>query len=371
MEGNIAFSKAMSGLFLACSPSSISSRALVFVRDFCRRAFALELARTDGQAPVQGFTPEVSRKRFLPLTQALSDCFVSTLAEAKSARRDGLLDLLATIITDFRTLAAATEFAGKSEASRSVDRMINAFSHRFVNLCHEEDWSQKMAGVSAMNVLILKVDLSIKLIIDLEIDYIRALLFCLRDAPKEVPAAAEDVMALMKHLIQTCQSVDEGRSRLQRLTETLVIELNSQSPLSRSAAQQCIEVLASVVSQSVPDLIGPIAKTKLLDAAAGPIFSKPLRALPIAMQVGNIDSMSYLMELRPLLIESTEEFLRLLQEVLALADVDDATLINKPATHKQETWLKTLRVACLRLLRSAMASPDFLNQQNLTPMRSR
>ncbi len=361
----------MSGLFLACNQTAVSAKALEFVRNFCRRVFALELCRTDGQKVATKYTPDMGRKRFLPLTHALSDCFVSTLASAKHSERAGLGELLATIVTDFRSLSATPEFSGKIDASRPADRMIQSFSHRFVNLCHEEDWSRKMAGVSAMGVLVHKIDISRKLMIDLEIDFIRALLFCLRDAPKDAPSSSEEMVELMKHLIRTCQSNEDGRSRLQRLTETLVIELNCQSPLSRNAAQQCIEVLAEVLTQSVPDAIGVIAKSKLLDASSGPVYSKPLRALPIPMQVGNIEAVTYLMELRPPFMESTEEFLRLLHEVLALADVDDASLITKPATHQQETWLKTLRISCLRLLRSAMATPDFLAKPNLASIRSR
>lgn len=361
----------MSGLFLACSQSGVSEKALEFVRNFCRRVFALELNRTDGQKTVIKYTPDMGRKRFLPLTHALSDCFVSVLAESKQGERSGLGELLATIVTDFRSLSATPEFSGKIDASRSADRMIQSFSHRFVGLCHEGDWSRKMAGVSAISILVHKPDIGRKLLTDLEIDLIRALLFCLRDAPQEAPSTSEEVVELMKHLIRTCQSNEDGRSKLPRLTETLVIELNSQSPLSRSAAQQCIEILGHVASQAVPDLIGSTAKSKLLDASAGPIFSKPLRALPIPMQVGNIEAVTYLMELRPSIIETTEEFVRLLHEVLALADVDDASIISKPATHKADAWLKTLRIACLRLLRSAMATPDFLGKPNLAPVRSR
>ena len=361
----------MSGLFVACGQTRGSDKALDFVRSFCRRVFALELRRTDPPKSASKYTPETGKKRFLPLTHALSDCFVSTLAEAKQGDRSGLNELLATIVTDFRSLSATPEFSGKLDASRPADRMIQSFSHRFVSLCHDSDWSRKMAGVSAMSILVHKIGISRKLMIDLEIDFIRALLFCLRDSPQDAPSSSDEVIDLMKHIIRTCQSYEDGRSRLQRLTETLVIEMNSQSPLSRKAAQQCIEVLAEVLSQSVTDLIGAPAKSKLLDASAGPIFSKPLRALPIPMQVGNIEAVTYLMELRPTIIESTDEFVRLLHEVLALADVDDASLISKPATHKQETWLKTLRISCLRLLRSAMATPDFLGKPNLQPIRSR
>ncbi|WWD20697.1 hypothetical protein CI109_105173 [Kwoniella shandongensis] len=370
-EGNASFQAVMTGLFLACHQPSIGEKALEFVRNLCRRAFALELGRTDGGDPNVKPIPDNSRKRFLPLTNALSDCFVATLHDSKPAARPGLGDLLATIVTDFKELAHSPTFAGKVDAPRSFDRMVAFFAHRLVSLCHEEDWSKKMAGVTAISAFVHKVDLSRKMLIDLELDFVRALLFCLRDAPKDTPNSSEEMIDLIKHLIGTCQSQDDGKPRLPRLAEALVGELNSQSPLAREASQRCIATLAEVTSQSVPDLITGIAKAKLLSVDHGPIYSKPLRALPFAMQVGNISAVTYLMDLRPSVPETSEEFVRLLHEVLALADVDDANLISKPATHKQETWLKTLRISCLRLLKSSMATPDFLNKPNLAQLRAR
>ena len=363
--------RTLAGLFLSCGQPAIAGKAKEFVRNFCRRAFALELARLDPSKADSKFVADIGRnKRQLPLTTALEESFVDTLASSTKAQRDNLCELLAIIITDFRTLAIG-EACVSAENSRNVDRMLYQIAQRLSNLCHEEDWSRKMTGVAAIEVFVNKVELSRKLLLELEIEYIRSLLYCLRDAPKDAPRSADDVLNLMKHIITTCQGSDDGKSRIQRLTETLVIELNSQSELSRKASQTCLESLAETINQPKPDLIAPAAKSKLLDLNAGPIYSKPLRALPFPMQVGNIDAMTYLLDLRPTFIDTSEEFVRLLHEVLALADVDDASLISKPATHKQESWLKTLRISCLRLLRSTMAQSDFLNKPNLSAVRSR
>nr|XP_018259603.1 transformation/transcription domain-associated protein [Kwoniella dejecticola CBS 10117]OBR81761.1 transformation/transcription domain-associated protein [Kwoniella dejecticola CBS 10117] len=370
-EGNATFQRVMTGLFLACGQPKIGDKALEFVRNLCRRAFALELGRTESTDPSAKSFPDHSKKRFLPLTNALSDCFVATLHDSKPSERPGLSDLLATIVTDFKDLAHSPTFAGKVDGSRSFERMVAFLAHRLVSLCHEEDWSKKMAGVTAMSAFVHKIDLSRKMIIDLELDFVRALLFCLRDAPKDTPKSSEEVIVLIKHLIDTCQSQEDGKPRLTRLVETLVAELNSQSPLARRASQECIEKLAEVTNQSVPDLITGVAKAKLLNTEHGPIYSKPLRALPFAMQVANINAVTYLMDLRPSVPDTSEEFTRLLHETLALADVDDANLISKPATHKQEDWLKKLRISCLKLLKSAMAAPDFLTKPNLTQLRAR
>jgi transformation/transcription domain-associated protein len=361
----------MRGLFIACQKAQIKDKATEFVRNFCRRVFAAEVARIDTRTGQTKATVEIGRKRYLPLTSAVADCFVDTVARAKPEEREGLGELLVTIVSDFREVAAGPTIAGKPDGGRSVDRMIQSFAHRFAALCHEEDWSRKMAGVTAIKVLIHRTDLSRKLLLELEIDFTRALLFCLRDAPQVAPSSAIEVLDLMKELIRMCQSQEDGRARLQKLTETLVIELNSQSELCRNATHACIELLAEVINQSIPDLIAPAVKTKILDPDAGPIFSKPLRALPFPMQVGNIDAVTYLMNLRPPFLETSEEFVRLLHEVLALADVDDQALLNKQATLKQENWLKTLRVACLGLLRSAVNTDDFLSKPNLAPVRSR
>lgn len=361
----------MNGLFLACDRPDIGEKALQFVRDFCRRAFALELSRVEPPKTDAKYNPESGRnRRQFPLTTALEESFVETIASSSLDQRDGLRKVLATVIKDFKEVARDVESSGKLEQTRNTDRMLHQIAQRFAQLCHEEDWQRKMAGVAAIEVFVNQVELSRKLILELEIEYIRALLFTLRDAPKDAPKTSEAVLDLMKHIIKTCQTPEDGHGKLQKLTETLVIELNSQSELSRKAAQACLATLAETVGQSTPDLVAPAAKLKLLDVNSGPIYSKPLRALPFPMQVGNIDAMTYLLDLKPTFIETSEEFVRLLHEVLALADVEDGSLISKPATHKQETWLKTLRISCLSLLRSTV-NQDFLNQPNLSPIRAR
>jgi transformation/transcription domain-associated protein len=351
----------LGGLFLACGVPSLAEKALDYVRSFCRRAFALELGRDENAILPDKYLPEALRtRRFLPVTTAIAACFVSTLAESAMTARPSLCELLATILADFQDMVKLPEFAALDDGPRSIDRMIMTIAHRFVNLCHEEDWSKKMAGVVAIRVFIEKAELSRKLVLDLEIDFVRALIFCLRDSPKDPHKSTNDVLELIKVIIRTCHASEDGQAKETRLVETFLLELNSQKKISRDAAHECIATLAQVLGKPITEVIGPSAKLRVLDPNAGPIFSKPLRARPFPMQVGNIDAIVYLLDLRPSLIESTEEFTRLLHEVLALADADDAGLLNKPVTHRQEEWLKKLRIACLRLLRSAVAHPEHL-----------
>jgi transformation/transcription domain-associated protein len=361
----------MNGLFHACHKPVVAEKAEEFVRGFCRRAFRAELSRTDVKSDPARLVPEAARRRFLPLTSALADAFVNTIGSALAEHREPLGVLLATIISDFKAMVVSPEFADKLDGQRSTERFISAFSQKFIGLCQEEDWSRKIAGITAINVFINKIDISRRLLIESEIDFVRAMFFIIRDAPKDAPSSVDQVITSLHNLIRTCQAQEDGKAKTARLTEVLVAELYSQSLLCRTTTQDCIALLAEVTNQTVSALILPAAKLRLLDPVAGPIFSKPLRALPFPMQVGNIDAFTYLVDLRPSVPESSEEFLRLLQEVLALADVDDANLIGKQSTHKQDYWLKTLRVACLRMLRATMALPDFFAKPNLAAFKTR
>jgi hypothetical protein len=146
---------------------------------------------------------------------------------------------------------------------------------------------------------------------------------------------------------------------------------NDSWKLARDSAQDFLALLAEVNETSISELVGPTAKAKLLDGPAGPIFNKPLRALPFPIQVGIIDAVTWLVQLRPTVVEFTDEYIRLFHEVLALADVDDQALIGKPGLMKSEQWLKTLRISCIRLLRSSMATPEFQENTNLSGSRTR
>ncbi|ORY26601.1 putative histone acetyltransferase [Naematelia encephala] len=370
-EGNVVFQNTMSSLFLACGQPEIGERAAEFVHGFCRRTFALELSRTESHpGPEVKYSLDINKKRYLPLMSALSEIFVTTFADSKPAARDGLGELLAAVIGDFRTLATGPDFAGKIDGQRAVDRMIHTFCRSFIGLCHEEDWSKKMAGVAAIGVFVHKIDLNRRLLIDLENDIIRALFFCIRDAPIEAPTSVAHVSEMIKHLLRTCQSQEDGHIKLGRLIETLVLELHSQSLTSRTAAQESIQVLSETLGQTILEIIGPTVKSKVLEPQTGPIFSKPIRALPFPMQVAVIDAMTYLVEQRTV-TEPSDEYVRLISEVLALADADKEQILPiKAPTHRQSQWLRTLRSSCLQLLRASMASPDLLTQ-NAAQMRNR
>ncbi len=75
------------------------------------------------------------------------------------------------------------------------------------------------------------------------------------------------------------------------------------------------------------------------------------------------------MSLDPPLLEHNDEFLRLLTEVLAIADADDQSLASKSSQAKHSASLTNLRCACVQLLSASITAIDPNNSNTLDPIR--
>ena len=139
------------------------------------------------------------------------------------------------------------------------------------------------------------------------------------------------------------------------LVGILVQELSSANELVRAVTQRAFRLLAKIRGCSATEILAPV-KDRLL----GPIFSKPLRALPFGMQIGHIDAITFCLQLEPPLPEFNEELYRVLTEALALADSEDAALVGRTSQYKNMLALTNLRVASIRLLSASLACNDFL-----------
>jgi hypothetical protein len=122
-----------------------------------------------------------------------------------------------------------------------------------------------------------------------------------------------------------------------------------------------------------------------------PVFSKPLRAQPLYVQIGHIEALTYCLGLRfvplqhtqhaqhtnmhnisfpsiywsqkyfcrPPLLEFSPELLRLLKEALTIAEIDDTQQPQtKLPTHKSHIQSISLRVVCYPSLLSSFFIPS-------------
>lgn len=336
--------RALTGLFEAAVDNE-EEGIIAYLRDFSRKVVVSELDK------------DVKRHGILATRLSLlGSTFVNCLAQATAAVSTQPRQILRVIFEDLISIKASAESDLKRKDAAQV--LLQHVFLKFHALCFEEDWNRKLAGCLGLELLSELAPAS--WFAERQLEYLRALFFVIRDAPKDIPQTLEDVTNLLKTAVRQSSTVPQ--ERVKKVVDILVLELPSQKSVVRSATKECIELLAESQSLSVHDLIGPTAKERLLDPKST-IFNKPLRALPFVMQIGNIDAITYLLNLRPSLPTFNEELLRLLHETIALADADDASLIGRQTHHALEVSLRNLRVACLKLLCAAMANTEIFNRQ--------
>ncbi|TKA54366.1 hypothetical protein B0A49_12864, partial [Cryomyces minteri] len=222
----------------------------------------------------------------------LADAIIETLSSDNAAVRDVAIEAV-TAIRD----AAAVVFG----ASARIDK-LPFFSHlakTFSHSCHEEDWFVKAGGTLGIDIMTNKIDMGDEWMILHQIDFIRALMYVMKDMPQDLPANTRiQAQHTLEILLRRCHSkvskedIKNSQTKLYNLCGYLVFELAHQNRHVREAAQKSFRIIGEVVGAEVHELLIPV-KERLL----GPIFMKPLRALPFAVQIGYIDAVTYCLKL--------------------------------------------------------------------------
>jgi transformation/transcription domain-associated protein len=357
------FQQTIQGLFHAAHHAELQEPTLAFIRKLSRFIFTPE-PRKD-QAPADSTTRH-GRERMAsvvsPLVGAYLEAVALALANLPAIEAAGGKEIISLIVDD---ILGQVDKSLPVEERPDPSGMLDALGIRLSALCFEEPWNRKLAGCTGLSVLTSKAEVEHQWIVDRQLDFLRPLLFILKDMPNDPPRTVSFVVTTIKHIIRTCNTAPADgpppttAPQRQKFIQVLIKELASTNAVVRDTVQACIELLSELTGTSVHDLLAPV-KAQLLT----PIFDKPLRALPFAMQIGNIEAITYCLNLRPSIPEVNEELIRLLHEVIALADADDQALIGRAAQHRHEVSLKSLRISCLKLLSAAMACTDFFAKQN-------
>ncbi|KAI8840240.1 FAT domain-containing protein [Chytridium lagenaria] len=276
-----------------------------------------------------------------------------------------------------QTFANACKSLLSSWPNFCIDDMsvFHTFASRFCSCCYQQEWFKKSGGCHGISFLCSQLDLTPKWIIDHELEFVKALLFILKDASPEMASTnTEDATLTLSHVLKVCNNRPKDESetpqpqdpKFNSLVSLLISELSNSNATVRETIQSTFQLLADLTGTDVTSMLN-LVRDRLLQ----PIFAKPLRALPFAMQIGNIDAITFCLQLRPPMLEFSDELVRLLHEALALADAEDQALVsNKPNPNRNITSLTNLRVVCIRLLATAMICPEFMNARH-TSLRSR
>ncbi|KAJ3410576.1 hypothetical protein HDV05_003644 [Chytridiales sp. JEL 0842] len=306
---------------------------------------------------------------------------IDAIINSPSSRVEGYVDAIVQSMTcEDAAIRAVTEASLKtftetcltlSVTTCGIDlrdiQVFHTFASKFCSSCYRQEWFKKNGGCLGISFLTSRVDLGQKWILDHELDFVKALLYVLKDTSPEMASSnAEGATQTLFNVLKLCNtSLDitpgsEKGAKFNSLISLLISELSNSNSAVRETIQGSFQILADLIGSSVTELLTPVR-----DRLLSPIFSKPLRALPFAMQIGHIDAITYCLSLRPSLLSFSDELLRLLHEALALADAEDQALVSKPLHYKNSASLTNLRVVCIKLLSAAMACPEFSAQKQV------
>ncbi|KAJ3340113.1 hypothetical protein HDU93_007338 [Gonapodya sp. JEL0774] len=366
--------KVMTGLLLAAGVEELRKHALPLLENVVRHFAILHVEEkvlrslTLGKKNHGPSNLEIDLDAAAPQTEAFVESFVDVMtSENKEMRKIGT-----SVLKLFYDTALSALLGHKA----AVDQLpvFKSLALRFCLYCCKQEWYRKSGGCWGISVLSSQLDLGFKWTYDHEIDFVKALLYVLKDTSEFANSNVEDAKQTLSQVLKICnQPADaddtqpERQHKFNQLISLLVTELSHSNSTVRETIHSSLQLLYDLTGTEITELLTP-ARERFLS----PIFSKPLRALPIPLQIGHIDAITYCLSLRPHLLNFTEELIRLLHEALALADAEDQALAGKGTSYKSMDHLTQLRVVCIRLLSSAMACPDFLNPKpNLLSARGR
>ena len=345
---------------IATTLVDVESTAKPLLQDVCRHFTILEVGRALAHAKQakRGFDVKAGEGPLRLDSRVLADAIADCLSSDKSAVRDAAEECMQNVYT------AAVVILGSSQR---VDR-LPFFSHLtklFCHKCFEEDWFVKAGGGLGIQLLVTKLDLGDEFLMAKHIGLVRSLMYVMEDMPLDLPAHTRNqAFSTLEILLRRCnrtaskEILSNGSGPLNHLCTILITDLSHVNKFVRLAARKAFTIVAEVIGVEIHELMIPV-KDRLLTT----IYMKPLRALPIPIQIGYIDAISYCLELQHDIIEIDKNADRLFTEAMALADADDVSLTAKPGEYKVAQQIVDLRVSCIQLLALALGTAEYSSQQ--------
>ena len=363
----------LKALMLSKTLPELENVATALLSDVCRHFTILEFGRalSDAQQARKDFDVRAGEGPLCLDSRVLADAIAEQLSSDKPALRDAA-EFSIGIVCE-----ATTTISG---SSRGIERLsfFSQLAKVFAHKCYEEDWYVKAGGGLGIHLLVTKFDPGDNWMIARQLEFLRALMFIVKDMPGDLPASTRtqatstiDILlrrcnnGIAKEDLTPSKDPNVPAKPISNLCNFFILELIHPNKHVREAARKALSTIAQVIGVEVYELIAPV-KDRLLS----PIYFRPLRALPFDIQVGCLEGITYCIGLQRNLIEFNELLSRLLNEAMALSEAEDELLAAKPSEYKHADNITNLRVACIKLLSLAVGFSEFAGQQQ-TASRSR
>ncbi|KAI1500909.1 FAT domain-containing protein [Biscogniauxia marginata] len=376
-EQNEIMKRLIKAIMYAESLPDFREEADVFLMNLCRHFTIIEVGRglIDVKKELSPFDPTAGEGPLFIDTRVLADAIVESLASDLPDVRDAAIRAVRAVYDSTVTIFGAETHVGRLG-------FFNHLSKTFCHACNEEEWYMKAGGSLGIRYLLTDVDLGDAWVIAKQMEFIRALIYVIKDMPQDLPektrsSAQVTLEALLTRITKSVKKEDalpasaqpgQPQPKPSRLAQICVLfndELSHMNKHVRGTARRSLEIIAGATKAEIWELLEP-HRDRLLQ----PIYAKPLRALPFSTQIGYIDAIAYYMSLKADFVSFDDHLNRLLMESLALADATDESLAGKPAEFRTHESIVNLRVACIKILSKAMGFDDFQKGQN-NPTRTK
>lgn len=363
-----SLTKMIMNLLIAATMPNLAAEAWILLENLTRHFALLDLNETANASLVETKPQYLVFEVLTNNATSSLNGFLRAMVEGTSSEKRELREMTEKVLVFFK--GCYLELLG---SDADVDKVVSfqILALWYGSECYQQDWFKRSGGCFGLNVLTAKLSFGTQWMLKHEIEFVKALLYILKDVSAgasqvTVPNANDTLM----HILRVCnenQTLDDEFyvSKLNNLILVLISELSNSNKAVRTTVQGCLQLLAELSKRTVTDILLPVR-----DRLLYPIFAKPLRALPFALQIGYIDAVTYGLNLRPPLVIFTDELGRLLHEALALADAEDHALSNKDNLYKNASTMNNLRVECIKLLSAIMESPD-ISTPKLVNIRTR
>ena len=351
--------KLLDGIFCACGDPELREEAFNLLVSVAEHIMLLDIGEfnTDRRRALRPFNVNEHEGRLFVPQKTFVNAIVNALSHYNPDIADAALDCIRRIHT------LCTEICTDTETHRyPLFRYIFA---KVSHSCFDESWYVKRGAVRGMSVILKETNLSKSWLMVRVLEISRTFLFVIKDTsgngsgsdssvPNSVANLASD---LLLYILENIEH-KPGERYFSLLTSMLAFELESSCPQSRLTAKKSLSYIAKTVNKTVSEILVPVT-----DVFLTPIYMKPLRALPFAMQVGYIDAISFCLELPDTFLKFDDKFNRMIEEALALVDAEDESLTSAHRVFEYTTnkQLTELRSVCIKMLSQVVCISDTVN----------
>ena len=175
--------KLIKACIFSVSIPDLKDESLALLMNVCRHLTILEVGRALAELKhkTQPFSVKAGEGPLCIDSRILADAIVDSLSSDNIVVRETAEQALQEV---YRSVAII--FGSESQIGKLS--FFNHLTNTFCHSCYEEEWFTKAGGSLGINIMVTKIDLGDAWVADRQLDFVRALMYVIKDMPQDLPA---------------------------------------------------------------------------------------------------------------------------------------------------------------------------------------